>query len=122
MLLLSPRDRSLRSFTFERNEQFGSITPDFDQELSCGLDRLDLVGFSHILVGKKMKNSKFFFNNPDISAHISAKNQLILVYGLESVYVTIGNPAFCLFLYFINVQFRSELRHVGDFSEPGIKY
>ena len=36
---------------------------------------------------------------------------------LEGVYVTIGNPAFCLFLYLTG-----ELQHVGDVSQQKIKY
>ena len=32
----------------------------------------------------------------------------------EVVYVTIGNLAFCLFLYLTEVHFRGELQHVGD--------
>ena len=39
---------------------------------------------------------------------------------LEVVYVTFGNPAFCLFLYLIRVHFRSELQHIGDVSEQKI--
>ena len=35
----------------------------------------------------------------------------------EVVYVTIGNPAFYLFLYLTG----GELQHVGDVSEPKIK-
>ena len=41
---------------------------------------------------------------------------------LEGVYVTIGNPAFCLFLYLTGVHFRGELQHVGDVREQKIKY
>ena len=40
---------------------------------------------------------------------------------LEVVYVRIGNPAFCLFLYLTGVDFRGELQHVGDVSEQKIK-
>ena len=40
---------------------------------------------------------------------------------LEVVYVTIGNPAFCLALYLTGVHFRGELQHVGDVSEQKIK-
>ena len=39
----------------------------------------------------------------------------------EVVYVTIGNPAFCLALYLTGVHFRGELQHVGDASEQKIK-
>ena len=39
----------------------------------------------------------------------------------EVVYVTIGYPAFCLFLYLTEVHFRGELQHVGDVSEQKIK-
>ena len=39
---------------------------------------------------------------------------------LEVVYVTFGNPAFCLFLYLIVVHFRGELQHIGDVSEQKI--
>ena len=35
-------------------------------------------------------------------------------YPMEVVYVTIRNPAFCLFLYLTGVHFRGELQHVGD--------
>ena len=36
---------------------------------------------------------------------------------LEGVYVTIGSPAFCLFIYLDGVHFRGELQHVGDVSQ-----
>ena len=36
---------------------------------------------------------------------------------LEVVNVTIGNPAFCLFLYLTGIHFRDELQHVGNVSE-----
>ena len=36
--------------------------------------------------------------------------------------MTIGNPAFCLFVYLTGVHFRRELQHVGDVSEQKIKY
>ena len=39
------------------------------------------------------------------------------VFILEVVSVTIGNPAFCLFLYLTGVHFRGELQHVGNVSE-----
>ena len=40
---------------------------------------------------------------------------------LQGVYVTIGNPAFCLFLYLTGVHFRGELQHDGDVSQQKIK-
>ena len=40
---------------------------------------------------------------------------------MESVYVTIVHPAFCLFLYLTDVHFRSELQHGGDVSQQKIK-
>ena len=40
----------------------------------------------------------------------------------EVIYVTIGNPAFCLSLYLTGVHFRGELQHVRDVSEEKIKY
>ena len=39
----------------------------------------------------------------------------------EDVYVTIGNPAFCLFLYLTGAHFQGELQHVGDISKQKIK-
>ena len=36
----------------------------------------------------------------------------------EVVYVTIGNPAFCLAVYLTGVYFRDELQHIPDVSEP----
>ena len=39
----------------------------------------------------------------------------------EVVYVTIGNPAFCLALYLTDVDFRRELQHVGHIGEQKIK-
>ena len=39
----------------------------------------------------------------------------------EIVYVTIGNPAFCLFLCLTGVHFLGELHLVGDVSEQKIK-
>ena len=35
--------------------------------------------------------------------------------------MTIGNPAFCLFLYLAGVHFRGELQHGGDVSQQKIK-
>ena len=40
----------------------------------------------------------------------------------EVVYVTVGNPAFCLASDLTGVHFRSELQHVGDVIEPEVKY
>ena len=39
----------------------------------------------------------------------------------EGVYVTIGNSAFCLFLYLTGAYFRGELQHGADVSELKIK-
>ena len=39
----------------------------------------------------------------------------------EFVYVTIGNPAFCLALYLTGVHFRRELQHAGDVIEQKLK-
>ena len=39
----------------------------------------------------------------------------------EGVYVTIGNPAFWLFLYLTGVHFQAELQHGGDLSQKKIK-
>ena len=35
--------------------------------------------------------------------------------------MTIGNPAFCLFLYLTDAHFRGDLQHGGDVSEQKIK-
>ena len=35
--------------------------------------------------------------------------------------MTIGNPAFCLFLYLIDIHFQGKLQHVGDVSQQKIK-
>ena len=40
---------------------------------------------------------------------------------MEGVCVTIGNPAFCLFLYLTGVHFRGKLQHIGDVSQQKIK-
>ena len=48
-------------------------------------------------------------------------NLLHLQIPYEGVYVTIGNPAFCLFLYFTSAHFRGELHHGGDVSQQKIK-
>ena len=39
----------------------------------------------------------------------------------EGVYVTIAQPAFCLFLYLTGVHFRGKLQHGGDVSQQKIK-
>ena len=44
------------------------------------------------------------------------------IFTKEVVYVTIGNPAFCIALYLTGVHFRGELQHVGDVSEQQIKF
>ena len=36
--------------------------------------------------------------------------------------MTIGNPAFCLFLHLTGVHFRGELQHVGDVNEQKINF
>ena len=41
--------------------------------------------------------------------------------AIEVVYVTIGNPAFCVALYLTGVHFRGELQHVGHMGEQKIK-
>ena len=41
--------------------------------------------------------------------------------AVEIVYVTIGNPAFCLVLYLTDVTFRGELQHVGHVGGQKIK-
>ena len=46
---------------------------------------------------------------------------IIRVRSKEVVYVTIGNPAFCLVLCLTGVHFRGELQHVGDVNEQKIK-
>ena len=38
----------------------------------------------------------------------------------EVVYVTIGNPAFCLTLYLTGIHFRGELQHVRYVGEQKI--
>ena len=40
---------------------------------------------------------------------------------MEGVYVTIGNPAFCFFLYLTDVHFRGKLQHIGDDSQQKIE-
>ena len=39
----------------------------------------------------------------------------------EIVYVTIGNPAFCLAFYLASLHFRGELQHFGHVGEQKIK-
>ena len=39
----------------------------------------------------------------------------------EAVYVTIGNPAFCLVLYLTAVHFRGELQHVCHVDGQKVK-
>ena len=50
------------------------------------------------------------------------KVQYRVVFDWGDIYVTIGNPAFCLFLYLTGALCRSELQHVGDVSEKKLKY
>ena len=40
---------------------------------------------------------------------------------MEVVYVTVGNPAFCLALYLTGVHFRGELQYIGHVGEKKIK-
>ena len=49
-------------------------------------------------------------------------NKIFLRQPFEVVYVTLGNPAFCLALYLTGVPFRGELQYVGDVSKEKIKY
>ena len=46
----------------------------------------------------------------------------MVVHRIEVVYVTVGNPAFCLALHLTSVHFRGELQYVGDISEQKIKF
>ena len=39
----------------------------------------------------------------------------------EVVYVTIGNPTFCLAFYLTGVHFRGKLQHVGHVGEQKLK-
>ena len=41
---------------------------------------------------------------------------------IEFVYVTIGNPTFCLAFYLTGVHFQGELHHVGHVGERKIKF
>ena len=41
---------------------------------------------------------------------------------IEVVHVTIGNPAFCLFLHLTGVYFRGELQPAGHVGEQKIKF
>ena len=41
--------------------------------------------------------------------------------SLEGIHVTVGNPAFCLFLYLTGVHFQGDLQHGGDVSQQKIK-
>ena len=43
------------------------------------------------------------------------------MYRYEGVYVTIGNPAFSLFLYLTGVHLRGKLQDGGDASQQKIK-
>ena len=51
---------------------------------------------------------------------IDKKRVTILLLN-EVVYVTIGNPAFCLTLCLTGVHFRGELQHVGHVGGQKIK-
>ena len=51
----------------------------------------------------------------------STKKRCLLI-SKRVVYVTIGNPAFCLALILTGVHFQGELHHVGDASDTEIKY
>ena len=42
------------------------------------------------------------------------------IYNIEGAYMTIGNPALCIFLYLTGVHFRRELQHGGDVSQQKI--
>ena len=45
-----------------------------------------------------------------------------LQFQLEVVYVTVGNPDFCLAFYLTGVHFRGELQHIGHVGGQKIKY
>ena len=49
------------------------------------------------------------------------KDLHVSFYFFEGVYTTIGNPAFCLFLYLTGVHFRDELQYGGDVSQQKVK-
>ena len=41
--------------------------------------------------------------------------------SMEVIYVTIGNPTFCLVLYLTGVHFRGKLQYISHLSEQKIK-
>ena len=66
-------------------------------------------------------NVAFFLNQSFLCIHIHANKVSHYYMAYEGVYVTIGNPAFWLFLYLTDVHFRRELQHGSDVSQQKIK-
>ena len=60
---------------------------------------------------------KIYAPSSEVSLELFIIETLLSLLTLEAVYVTIGNPAFCLTLYLTGVHFWGELQYVGDFSE-----
>ena len=67
------------------------------------------------------KGKRYLMVNDYMLDKVLDKIKEIIGIAKEVVYVTIGNPAFCFFLYLIGVHFRGELQHLGDISEKKTK-
>ena len=62
-----------------------------------------------------------YFHRQTLDWYLVERGVQISWSTLEGVYVTAGNPAFCLFLYLTGLHFRGELQHGGDVSQQKIK-
>ena len=60
-------------------------------------------------------------NHNDQTIHTPPDKCWLIHNEYEGVYVTIGNPAFCLFLYLTGIHFRGTLQHGSDVRQHKIK-
>ena len=70
-------------------------------------------------------DSKYGPINPSITGSFTWKDLSFFLAPqplqiIEGVYVTIGNPAFCLFLYLTGIHFWGKLQHGGDVKKSSV--
>ena len=76
-----------------------------------------IVAWKSVVVGL----AKYSAYGPLFHAPKGSRSKLYYSVVFEGVYVTVGNPAFCIALYLTGVHFRGKLQHVGDVSEWKIR-
>ena len=76
--------------------------------------KLQFLLFQSATCSHHISEGRFFSRLVRLLFIVGQMKSEAIVLVLEGVYVTIGHPAFCLFLYLTGVHFRGELQHGGD--------